>query len=295
MVMQLFLHVGAHKTATTHLQSRLTEARPRLWPRRIACICPQQTRAGQVQLSTLTQFPGRFPKIEASWRKRLDLIEAQGVTRCVISEENFTGEIHRHLLVGRDGAAYPQAVARLEALLHILGRKPDQIFLGVREPASFITSAFGMWMRAGQGVLIDHFLGGADPCQIRWADLGRRLRALPGRPELTVWRFEDYPRIRNSVIEAMVGAEAAPLVGTSPRKLVGWSQAAYDSFIDSVHNADGSVPLRALADAALRAYPRGPERPGFQVLAPDVLARCAAGYDADVAELTAQPGVRLID
>ncbi|WP_162784689.1 hypothetical protein [Paracoccus suum] len=293
--MQLFLHVGAHKTATTHLQSRLNDARPRLWPRHIACICPQQTREAEIQLSTMAQFPGRWPKKELAWRKRLELIESEGVTRCVISDENLIGEIRRGSLVDGEGTIYPQAARRLESLLDILGRKPDQIFLGLREPASFVTSAFGMWMRAGEGVLIEDFLGDADPRRIRWADLARRLGTLPGQPHLTVWRFEDYPRIRNRVVAALVGEEAAPVVGTSPRRLVGWSQAAYDAFVQSVLQVDESVPLSTLAQAALKAFPRGSDDPALTVLAPEVTARCEAEYEGDVADMVALPGVTLID
>ena len=289
--MKLIVHIGAHKTATTHLQMRLRRGRAALAATNAAYVGPDDTR-GPVQLSSLVEAPGAAPDEEAGWRARIDAEAEAGRGRLLLSEENLIGVMRPGLLIDRDGRLYPRAGPQLRALFQVLDRRPTSIALAVREPASFLTSAFGMWLQAGGGVLVEDFLRGADPRRSRWTDLAARIFEATGTPRLSVWRYEDYPRARNRILARLLGPDRVAAVPGARRALVGWSQAAYDRLVQDVLGAGPQDSLADLARAARAAHPRRHGMPRLEVIPEAVRAECAAHYEADWQALIAMPGVR---
>lgn len=291
--MKLIVHVGAHKTATTHLQRRLQSSSAALRQRGAAYYGPAALR-GEVPLSSLLAWPGRWPEVEAGWRARLDADEAAGMERVVLSEENLLGSMTPGELFDPGGRLYPHAGPRLAALFALLGRRPVTVAMAVREPGSFVTSAFGMWLLGGGGALIEEFLRDADPAVFRWSELARRLLVEGGTPRLTVWRFEDYPHLRNRVLARLLSAERVAVVRTRRRALVGWSQAAYDAFVARVLEAGPDDSLAEMARTSREAHPRLEGMQPMRVLPEALLDRTAAAYPRDLDALRGMPRVRWI-
>jgi len=182
------LHIGAHKTASTHLQASLNAAALDLAAAGVRFYGPDYLRK---QGRTLPQM---FGLAEAEARRPAPdqaRFLAKDGHRIVLSEENFCGPLHD----GRGQMAiplYPLAEARVGALVHALNPLPVDLFVAIRDPARFVTSAYSQMLMGGHVMPFRAFRAANPFRRIGWAALIGRLRAVPGLRSLTVWQYEDY-------------------------------------------------------------------------------------------------------
>jgi len=131
--MDITLHFGAHRTATTSLQRHAQARTAALAAHGLAFWGPPVTRDGL--LAGVVPAPGEHPAAAraAHARGRIALRVAQareaGVTRIVVSDENMLGApracLRRHRL-------YPGAGARVARLAHAFGGRITRAVLSVR-------------------------------------------------------------------------------------------------------------------------------------------------------------------
>lgn len=295
--MLFLIHVGAHKTATTHLQLSLAAQRAALRKAGVRFFGPSQLRTEDAPgpLSAVLNPQADPARVEA-WRERLEswLCNAR---RTLLSEENLPGTFTPELLFGPQDMVYPQAAPRLERLMVLAGGHPATLLLGVRHPLDFVTSAYGMRLNGDQRPGLARYLGDFSPQRIRWSDLAGRLLAVPGVERLVVWRFEDYPGVRPAILAEMVGPEAAGLVGLRTPDQVGWSQAAYrhlrwNYYLSWKYRVPRNVDRRmALAREAKVRFPKGLRWPGMVLFGRRERAAADAAYARDWDALRALPRV----
>ena len=214
---QLSVHLGAHKTATTHLQRSIDEYEKATGGAGVKCYGPQYLRADSRPIQNLfglKPWCGDF-KPKRTPEKQLQFL-AQGCQRVFISDENFLGSLHHgdgHLVL----PLYPDASDRLIALAKALPGVRIRLFLAIRCPDTFIESAYSQTLLSG------HFLSPADfkakhqvHC-VDWVPLVRGLANLPGIESLMVWQYEDYPKIFSYLVRRMLrwklGTVIKPLKG----------------------------------------------------------------------------------
>jgi hypothetical protein len=211
--------------------------------------------------------------------------------KLVLSEENILGTT-RADLVARDAQFYPTAHARLERLLQALGCTNVTLYLSIRAPLAFLTSAHGQQQNAGRFDPMDKYLAGITPDALRWSELAGRLAAVPGVARVVVWRFEDYPAIALPVFDDMLGRgrrfdlpERKRLVGTSARAL------------DHARSVLADDPARDVTEVireARAAYPKSDAFPGPTPFDPDALSADLVRYDEDCARLAAMAQVTFL-
>ncbi len=290
--MALTIHLGAHKTASTHLQQALCLARPALRRGGVCYADPWTLRGQGVDLARLlgkdAATPGelrRFARTLADARDTCpDLL---------ISEENILGRTGRRRLVGRDRQLYPEAGARLQQVIALAGGGPATLFLSVRDPAAFNLSVFALQVGKGKEFDLDMFLNGRDPARIGWAELVGRLRAVPGVARVVVWRYEDYAALRPRLLAQMLPPALAGAVPDPPPLNESLTQPGYDWFL-RMAMSDPDADLRALARRALMRFPRAQGHAPLRLLSDAVQARSAAEYARDLAGLAGLPGVDLL-
>lgn len=209
-VLQWRLHIGAHKTATTHLQDTLLSSRHQLEASGVHYLPRERLLTARlIKFVRFGQFTRHgiaervlFRTDTACMRQRL-LKRIQGHDTVLISEERLIGRAVDLL----DGL-YPNLEAYLLALARIIANDKIAIFLSIRNQADILPSAYSQSLRTHTRpkpfeVLAAEWLR-APP---RWTNLIRRLRvALPGA-NLKVWTFEDYVTDPNEVISALAGIE----------------------------------------------------------------------------------------
>ena len=205
------IHIGAHKTATTHVQETLALMRPELVARGVDFIPNQLLRRGGIAVALgRRRLWKRLPPLRARMVRRLltehlDPLRA-GPTTMVFSEEKLLGG-SQHVF---SEPIYPQ-VERITALLATLGSRADvTFFLSIRSFDTQLPSAYVQELKVLRPVA-----GGFDVIRRRvlarppsWFDMVCRIRAAaPGIP-LRVWRQEDYRGNAPAILAGLCGLDA---------------------------------------------------------------------------------------
>lgn len=291
--MALILHLGAHKTATTHLQKSLQLAVGTLAEAGIYYAGPDLLRGDDCPLVEAVAAKGRIAHTHAE-RAGAVLQQARTDYRdLLISDENLLGGTNRMGLFDRRGRIYPLAAARLRRIIELAGEQDVTVALSVRDPAAFMVSAFSLQITRGRELDIRDYLCGRDPAAISWSELAQRLLGVAGVGRLVVWRYEDYGRLRPQVLARLLSAGIALQIPEPPPANVGLTQKAYEWLI---HRAmeDSDADLRSLVKEAWRKYPKSADQPGLRLLDDDEYQRSAAAYLADLEALRAIPGVEFL-
>ncbi|SEN77062.1 hypothetical protein SAMN04488003_13414 [Loktanella fryxellensis] len=293
----IVLHVGAHKTATTHLQHSLHGARRLLVRNGIRFFGPMDLRQLGQRLEARFNLPFNPRKSVADLRPAPDVLaEMMGDgTRLVVSEENFIGTLFDKRYPGPlhnlPQPLYSDAQARLAALTGAIAPQGGiEVCIGLRDPAGFLNSAYGLVMQAGSTVPLDRFKRRNPVPDIDWVDLVRRLAATPGVAHVTVWRYEDYRAVFAQVMAVLLGAGAPPVSPVAHRVNRGLSAAAV-AFIQEHRAIATEGPLWHLAR---ETYPVGPDHPPHDGFSPKEKAASQKQYAAQWHAIGALPGVTRI-
>jgi len=267
------LHIGVHKTGTTHLQQSFMAVRPALVERGIQFYGPTLLRKG-----------GR------SLKARLDNGRAEtllrGSDRLVISEENFIGSLYV-----RDGqiprVLYRHAEDRLKQFAESLAPDGLDVFLCIRDPASFLSSAYGQVLMGGMVKDAAEFVAENPMSRADWVFLARRIAKTPGLRRLVVWRYEDYGTLFDRIAAEMLGAHGlvSPVAGKVHQGLSARAVAAMHDWADAGETGQ-------LAILARETYPISETSPAFAAYT-DTTAS-AALYLEQQAKIARIPNVQFL-
>jgi hypothetical protein len=281
----LSLHVGAHKTATTHLQKSLQKSHRLLARGRVAFYGPRFLRKPENGLDTL------FSRREDSRTLSPDRLRALAgdAKRLILSEENALGVPLSPMF---PSVLYPAGDTRLEPVLRGLDGLSVNLFLGIREPSGWLASLYRQRLWAGEWHDFHSFLSGHDPLAVRWSNLVERLRRLPNVAQVYVWRHEDYPLVTGPVLRRMVGWKLGPQVPRIDGRVnEGLSREVVAELVRRRMPPPGDPRdiVRAIRDdmAGAGGTPHDP----WQA---DLRAASAQAYAQDVDRLAALPGVSLL-
>ncbi|MCF7698165.1 hypothetical protein [Loktanella sp. M215] len=294
---KIVFHVGAHKTATTHLQHSIHGARRHVEAAGVRFFGPPALRQPGTRIEARFNLHFNPRKSVADLRPASEVLAEMldGGTRLVLSEENFIGALFDRRYAGPFHSMpvplYPDAADRLSALAACIA--PDRgidLCIGIRDPASFLNSAYGLVLQAGSGVAMENFKRRNPLAHIDWVDLVRRLRQAPGVASLTVWRHEDYHRLFDPVVAALLGAGVGPIRPVARVVNPGLSAAAVACALElKAAGADGPI-----VQQARDRFPVGPDTPAHDGFDAEERALSAEFYAVQVAEIAQMPGVTLL-
>ena len=272
MMPPIALHVGAHKTATTFLQKRLSDLQGPLLDQGVAYFGPDQLRKG----GNLT-FPtpavvaaGRARKLQFDTQARIvarvDEEMPSGVTRVLVSEENILGSSRLNL---RQAQLYPALPARLGCLPITWTDAVRDIFLSIRNYGTFYVSCQSTVAALGDWVpLTPKRQQALAATPRRWTDVAAELLERFPKARLHVWRYEDLHAVGPAVMRAMTGLPV-DVDFTTERPMAALSAAAMMG-IRRAWNAGGGKPLgpedvqRIRQETADRPEAHDPFRPRFK-------------------------------
>lgn len=193
--MDITLHIGAHRTATTTLQTALARHRPVLRAAGVEVWGPDRTRAGLFM--GLIVNPQKVTPVD-DWQagRTTGLIRAEvrrladtGIRRIVVSEENMLGSVHRNL---QDCALYPLADDRLLRLGPAFAGLPLRIVMGIRSYDTYWASAlmFGILQRQHRLPPPDMIARLAAQPR-RWREVVADVARVFPQADIRVWHYED--------------------------------------------------------------------------------------------------------
>ena len=283
----MVLHVGAHKTASTHLQKSLLQHRDAL--ARLGCCY-----IGPDLLRHDLALPSLDRPIEAVTRRLrplADYLATHPAQRTLISDENILSRPQDAF--GQPPAQlYPAAALRIHQLLAGLGLEDVTVALALRNPLDFLVSLHGHMAMAGKMMGFEAFVDGLDPLALRWSDLVARIAALPAVARVLLWRVEDYPVLAEPIAGALLGDVRLGSWfqdATTPR-LTGVSAQAL-AHAQALVRADPALAHKRAVRRAMMRFPKSASCPALTPFAPEVVARAGTQYHADWAELQTRPDV----
>ena len=204
--MEITLHVGAHRTATTSFQHYMRQNAPRLRRLGIGFWGPLRTRGGLFagvmpdEQSDQTAFDKARHRIGTA----LDRAEKAGLRHLIISEENILGRPGDNL---RDRRLYGRAGTRLARLTNALDGRIDRVTITVRPQQDYWPSLVAYAVHRGHPLPDAKAVDDIAQSQRLWQDTLREIAAAQ-TGEVVVLHHGCGPR---STLSAMIkGAIPAP-------------------------------------------------------------------------------------
>ena len=269
--MTLHLHVGAHKTATTHLQATLIRHRAQLAEAGVKFLRPDDIRALIGSGRRAAARMGAFPSIRRSGAARRLARLDQGAGRIVLSDENSLGQC---IEIFRRNSLYPTAMRRLTIWRRLAAQRETIVYLSIRNHAEFLSGAYVQSIR--NAPLHRPEVRRLAEMPRRWTDIAEDIRlALPGA-RLRVWAYEDYTALTPRILREMTGLTLQPV---RRRPMATPSAAAVAALDTSARPSDKA--LQALA----ADHPITPDNPKFTLWSAAQTRALTAMYDEDLATL----------
>lgn len=224
--MQVVFHLGAHCTDEDRLLKCVLKNQDMLRADGIAAPGPGKYRA-VLREAVLKLRGAPAPLVMQDQVQDKIMGEGQRAERLVFSNQSFLCATDK---VFQQGKLYALAGERAQWLSQVFPDDEIELFLGIRNPATFVPAVYGRC----KGLGFDDFLSGADPRAMRWSEVVADIRRAVPRAVLTVWANEDTPLLWTQLLAELSGLDpdaAARLEGA-------------DDFLASIMSASGMARMR---------------------------------------------------
>lgn len=286
LLMDVILHIGAHRTATTSFQAYLRSQSDELARWGVCVLEPRRTRSGLFAGIAPAPGPGyvRKPARRARGRIALELARAAeaGTETLVISDENMLGSVRDNI---RRGRLYAAAGERLARYAEAFDGHVTRVVLSIRNLDHFWASSIAYGVGRGHAIPSPDKLGQIAAGRRSWRDVITDLScALPGT-EIRVLPFEEFAGRPDALLRS--GADCyAPTEHRSD-----WLNRAPDSETLRAILAERGVPRDAIPGGTpARWQPFAADQAAaLRELYADDLHWLAAGADG-LAQLTEETG-----
>lgn len=196
--MQVVFHVGLHRTDEDRVLKCLLKNRGDF--AEDGALVPPPGRYRKLIGQTVAALANAEPAPEAREILLETILEDEQAERLLLSNQNF---FSLPKFAVSNGMFYHKAAARLDQLKALFRGDRIELFLALRNPATFLPALF-------EKAPVDEFIeltSGTDPRDLRWSDLISRLREAHPDVPLTIWCNEDSPLIWGQIIREMAGVE----------------------------------------------------------------------------------------
>ncbi|MDE0588429.1 hypothetical protein OU789_00655 [Halocynthiibacter sp. C4] len=309
---ELSLHVGAHKTATTHLQQTFKKNNDLLLSAGAKFYGPKELRDDSIQFSERLglkipsslsdgnrggRSTGESERRKVQDSQKLNMPAMIGeYERVIISEENLIGPYVRpeKELSGR---LYPRSDMWLREFAKCIPETPVNLYFSTRMIADHIASQYAQKLKAGVGISFRNYATKIDCFGPLWADVIERFSKIEGIEQIYVWRYEDYKDVHRKVMSLMAGSDEliSRFDVISKRSNLGLSQRAVDEILSyTPEKDDGCSNRSAIAKSIRDDFPISDENPKFAPWSETELAASAEAYEEDIDRICELPKVTLI-
>ena len=209
--MDVILHIGAHRTATTCFQNYMRENSESLLARGIGFWGPRRTRnglfRGVIPLAGAGQAQAQLDRARGRVSIQLDKAAAQGLRYLVVSDENMLGAPRRNL---RDLRLYADAGQRMARFAHVFSDAKTQVVLSVRQYDMLWSSLLAFGVARGHRLPRLRDLKGIVDEPRHWREVIEDVAcAVPGAA-LTVMPYEVFGGRSDDRLAQMTGLTGLP-------------------------------------------------------------------------------------
>jgi len=244
------LYLGAHKTATTHLQGILLANREILSTSGIKLSAPQNVRKAWL--------PAFFRYCNKQEEGALDIVQSYAPDdgTWILTEENIAG-------VSNDFACmpgmYPDAGRRLQCIKDAFSNAEIELFFSIRSYDSFYRSAYSEVVRNRGYLPFSEFYDSERYHNNSWVEMVRMFVEVLPQEKITLWCFEDFRGLVPELLRRMTDLEdAEKLIANykSETTRPSLSQKTID-ILESLYPAISREESKKLVERINRAYPIG--------------------------------------
>ena len=209
--MEIILHLGAHRTASTSFQDYLHRNATTLRRAGIGVWGPGQTRDGL--LTGVVPVPGRRPPAQqlarATGRVSIALARARarGIECLLVSDENMLGAPRRNL---RRSTLYDDAGERLARYAQAFGGRVSRVALSIRGQDSYWASALAFAVARGHRVPSAAELDRLVSAGRHWRDVVADVACAFPQAQIRVLPHEVFGGQPERKLEIMTGRDGLP-------------------------------------------------------------------------------------
>lgn len=289
--MKVVLHAGAHVTDEDLLVRCLTDNRELLAQQ--GTIAPHPTTYRKLIRDILQDIQLGAHPAEARQRLLASVQIDATTERLILSNPGLFGTPK---MAASAGILYSAAEERLAALDNILAGAELELFIAIRNPATFLPAIF----RQTPVASFSELMRGKKPETVRWSEMIARVRAaFPDMP-ITLWCNEDTPLIWAEIVREMAGLDPTTSFDGEflllSRIMSEAGMKRFHTYLES-HPGMTEVQKRRVIAAFLdkfaeeEAIEEELDLPGWTHALVD---RMSDLYDEDVYEIQRIPGVQVI-
>lgn len=268
--MELILHIGAHRTATTAMQDMFVANNATLDERAIKALVHRQLGGDSGFSDVVHQKDWGQPR---AWIKA----QTKAAQKVIISDENMIGDMGWNV---RSGTFYNRASIKLTAYRDFLAQTPTRIGLGIRHYASYWLSAHGQELlyrnMKKQGVpRFDDLRPALLAAKRGWLDLIADVRAVFKTAEIVVWPVEAKIPI-NQLGQRLLNEEGLMLT-PPPAGVNSGPKTGVIPALETFRAAHLSAPR-----AKIRAWLETQQTTGYQGFSTEEMTRLGQRYQSDI-------------
>jgi len=209
--MDVILHVGAHRTATTCFQHYMRENAKQLEACGIGFWGPQRTRAGLfrgvVPLAGAGSPQSQLDRARGRVALQLARAEAKGLRHLIVSDENMIGSPRRNL---RDLRLYVDVGQRMARFAHVFAGVTPRVVLSIRQHDTYWSSSFAYGVARGHRLPRGRDLAKIARGKRSWRDVIEDLAcAVPG-VAISVMPYEVFGGRSDDQLARMTGLRDTP-------------------------------------------------------------------------------------
>ncbi|WP_208354524.1 hypothetical protein [Pseudaestuariivita rosea] len=290
--MQIVYHIGVHCTDEDRLLRSILKNKTLLKQEKI--LAPGARSYRKPIREALQGVMGGAPGPHLRGELLSMIVPDQGdVNRLILSNENFICVVPR---IFERGRLYNLLESKIDGFQRIFFQDEIEIFLSIRNPATFIPA---VWQRT-EGRGLEEYLQGFNPASLRWSSLCARIIEVAPHVDLTVWCNEDTPLIWDRLLHEITGLpETQPLHGgldILADIMTEDGVAALKDHLQKTQDMDGETMMDIKVDyLENHLIPDAMEEeldvPGWTTQYVEKLTHL---YDLDVERLMSMPGVNFI-
>ena len=286
------VHLGAHKTGTTHVQALLHEYRDELAAKGITYVPFEVSHR-------LLRFRNNPPSAKLRLKRALGLAPDRAAKIRALAEGRPTGIISDEDLLGLPQNLLDTPIYGDSRRLRLVDSLPDceslALFLSIRNYGTLYASVFADVLKAFPDARrrFDDFRGRAASSRPQWTGLVAAIRAEFPQAALHVWTFEDHVAQPRFTLEALTGTPVDRFVDVPPPVN---TRSPSRRGIELAEAVDPGLPFRERRRRVEEIYFNHPKQAGedLGLFSAEDLAAFDRAYAEDLEAIAGIEGVRLL-
>lgn len=214
-VLQVILHIGAHRTGTTTLQQAIQKNQYNLRQNGLTYWGPRTTRGGifsgllrRAEVYEEADTIQMVKRNSGAIRMEMDRLQRQKQRSLLISEENIMGSMRNNL---RDQVLYPGLRRRLVRFADIFGAHCGRVALTIRPYQDYWSSTMAYAIPAGHRAPDQHDLEQLTHQKRGWRQVIGDVSAAFPKAEIMVWEFDRFIGKSGTLFQMLTRGLRGPL------------------------------------------------------------------------------------